>query len=103
MADTEEGQTNRSAWDIKKLSASAKTILVCTIALILFLNVVMFFGWQYINELTQNPMVYGAQKIAELTGAGVSCSCVVSNPKYNSFIVTEEGITNNPTLNFTIK
>jgi hypothetical protein len=60
------------------LSGSAKTILACTIILVVFLSFAMFFMWKYLGELSGSPLVVGAQKTAEANDAtDVMCTCQI--------------------------
>lgn len=61
------------------ISTSAKVILICTILLVVFLSSSMYIMFKYVTELTNSPLIYGANKIAKINHAtDVSCSCLVS-------------------------
>lgn len=51
-------------YESDSMSKNAKIILGCTIALIVFLTFAMGYMFMYLNELTNSPLILGAEKTA---------------------------------------
>lgn len=75
-----------------EMKTETKIILGCTIILIIFLTFSMMFMLKHIDQLTENPFVYGAKRTSEVNnGSDVICSCYVSG-KDEGFSFNQEGL-----------